>query len=116
MRPIERIDNFLRILGEEWKKAPDLRFTQFLYNHGLSDMNAQYNLEEPEVLHMLSPDTPERECKYWTSFGVDGRGPLKHTLIKDLEKEHIDTILKTQTHLSNETRQMFEEELIIKST
>lgn len=116
MRPVERIDNFLHVLGKEWKKTPDLRFTQFLFNHGLSDMGAQYNLEEPEVLRILSPNTPERECKYWTSFGVDGNGPMKHTLIKDLEKSHIESILKTQTHMSSAARKLLEDELSIKST
>ena len=31
MRPPERIDDILDLIGEIWKKSPDMRFMQLLY-------------------------------------------------------------------------------------
>ena len=48
----------------------------------------------------------------WGSFGRDGDEPKTVRFIKDLSPDHIFNILKTQTHLTTEQREMFVEELV----
>lgn len=35
-----------------------------------------------------------REIKKWRSYGIDGKGPVVDTLIKDIGDEHLLNILK----------------------
>ena len=35
-----------------------------------------------------------RELKIWRSYGIDGRGPIEDTLIKDIEDEHLLNIIR----------------------
>ena len=101
MRPEKRIDNFLRILGEQWKKqGSDLRFTQFLFNNGVSNMDRLHHLEEHELLYNYFPDVDTSEYLHWGTRGKDGKSKLKYVLIKDLDTDHIEAILGTQHHIS----------------
>ena len=95
MRDEKRIDIFLKVLGDEWKRqSPDLRFGQFLINHiGNEDI---YNYEESELLFKFFPDIPKREYVTWGTCGKDGKQPLKRVLIKNLEIDNSNNILKTQ--------------------
>lgn len=105
MRPIERIDIFLKCLGDKWKEAPDLRFGQFLYNQGIltNDTNPlNFFIEEDEVLEMMSID-PVR-YSLWGTRGKDGKQPLQYKLLIDCDTDHLEAILKTQSQISNGTR------------
>jgi hypothetical protein len=53
-----------------------------------------------------------RENFRWGSFGRNGDEPKQVRFIKDLTPDHIFNILKTQTHLNKEQREMFVEELV----
>lgn len=35
-----------------------------------------------------------RETKTWRSYGIDGKGPIRDTLIQDLEGEHLLNIIR----------------------
>lgn len=52
MRKIERIEPFLREIGELWKKYPDLRFGQLMFNF-FADYGDPFYLEEDEFLVAL---------------------------------------------------------------
>lgn len=52
MRDINRIDSFLTELGEVWKKYPDLRFGQLMFNF-FSEFGDPFHLEEDEFLVAL---------------------------------------------------------------
>lgn len=41
----------------------------------------------------------QRNAFTWGSYGVDGMSPRKETLLKDLDTDHIEAILRTQTRL-----------------
>lgn len=115
MRHIERIDVFLAELGKKWKEqGADLRFTQFLFNNGITDTCSQYYLEEPEVLEMFGVNPYSRDFVFWGTYGKDGKGPVKRILIKDLETDHIEAILKTQKQLNDKMRKLFEDELVLR--
>lgn len=114
MRPEERIDNFLKIIGNYWKKSPDLRFTQFLFNHGIDNTYIQYHLEEENVLQLMFPDLNPREYLFWTTFGKNGDEERKVILIKNLETDHIKNILSTQKQISEFYRNILQQELDIR--
>lgn len=109
----QRIDNFLRLLGEQWKKqGTDLRFTQFLYNNGMEGLGGpEYYLEEDVILRRGFPDIKPREYLYWGSYGVNGDEPLKHTLIKDMHSDHIRAVLANVKNLDPLYKETMENEL-----
>jgi len=113
MRNPDRIDNFLRLLGEEWKKqGTDLRFTQFLFNNGIDNLGGMlYHLEESELLEQAFPDIQPREYLYWGTYGKNGYQPLQRKLIKDLDTDHIRAILDTQHLLTDNYIKIFNDEL-----
>ena len=94
MRPQKRIKIFLDILRREWEKDPDLRFTQFLFNHELVNTDIDYQIEEWELLRRMFPEINPNTYTLWGSFGKSGHEKLKYTLLKDLETEHIKNILR----------------------
>ena len=49
MRDMNRIEPFLTELGEVWKKYPDLRFGQLMFNF-FSEFGDPFHLEEDEFL------------------------------------------------------------------
>lgn len=51
MRDINRIDILLKLIGQEWKKHPDLRLCQLLSN--LFEDNDLYYKEDYEVWYAL---------------------------------------------------------------
>lgn len=112
MRPEERIDNFLRILGEEWKRqGVDLRFTQFLINNGIEDLGILYNFEENEFIETAFPHIPPREYMFWGTRGISGDQPLTYIVVKDLETDHIQAILANIKVMWPEIRACLENEL-----
>lgn len=53
MRDINRIDEFLKQLGEYWKQVPDWRFGQLIMNvYGTSQIDPFF-LEEKESLELF---------------------------------------------------------------
>lgn len=52
MRDINRIDPFLEKIGELWKRVPDWRFGQLMYNF-LSEIGDPFYLSEDEFLKKL---------------------------------------------------------------
>lgn len=119
MRNIDRIDNFLHLLGEEWKRqGQDLRFTQFLFNNGINNLASMsmYGMEENKLLQIHFPNINPREYLYWGTYGKDGDQPLKYKLIKDLDTDHIKAILETQHHINDLYKSTLENELQLRNT
>ena len=52
-----------------------------------------------------------REAFKWGTRGVDGKQPLTYLVLKDMATDHIEAILETQTHITEEIRQVFIDEL-----
>jgi hypothetical protein len=52
-----------------------------------------------------------RSAVHWGTRGKDGRQPLVYKLLKDLDSDHIEAILKTQHQISDFYREVFMEEL-----
>jgi hypothetical protein len=52
-----------------------------------------------------------RSAVHWGTRGKDGKQPLVYKLLKDLDSDHIEAILKTQHQISDFYREVFKEEL-----
>lgn len=111
-RPEERIDIFLKALGDEWKKqSPDLRFGQFIMNSGMFSEDVFYH-EEYEILDKFFPQIPKRDYVIWGTRGVNGDQRVKFLPIKELSTPHIKAILETQHQISDDYKQLFNNEIV----
>jgi len=54
MRDITRIEPFLKVVGEEWKKYPDLRFGQLMECLRTIGGDDLWNFEEEAFLKLLN--------------------------------------------------------------
>lgn len=59
-----------------------------------------------------SPFDQIRSAMVWGTRGKDGKSPLVYKHICDLDTDHIEAILATQTHISTTTRDILTKELI----
>ena len=53
MRDINRIDKILSLIGEEWKKAPDLRFGQLFFNLQRWENNNLFDYKDEKLINCL---------------------------------------------------------------
>lgn len=53
MRDINQIDKILSLIGEEWKKAPDLRFGQLFFNLQRWENNNLFYYEDEKLIECL---------------------------------------------------------------
>ena len=53
MRDIERIDKVLKVLGDNWKKLPDLRFGQLICNMQSAAGDDLFYVEDDEFADMV---------------------------------------------------------------
>ena len=52
-----------------------------------------------------------RSAVHWGTRGKDNKQPLTYKPIKDLDSDHIEAILRTQTQLSEFYKEVFKDEL-----
>lgn len=71
---------------------------------------------EPLLVYTSDPHEVIRENFGWTSYGVNGDEPAKYNLLKDLNSEHINAILRTQKHLPEHILLVFKNELTYRLT
>lgn len=68
----------------------------------------------PGVDDSVYSDDPHwgiREYFRWGTRGVDGTEPLHYVKLKDLTKDHIEAILRTQTHVPDYIQKVLRDEL-----
>lgn len=63
------------------------------------------------ILDTWNPHEIIREVFTWGTYGKHGLEPKHDVLLKDMTIDHIKAILKTQTHIPNNIRSNFENEL-----
>lgn len=52
-----------------------------------------------------------RNTMEWGTYGVDGKQPLQYRTLRCMSNNHIKMILKTQTHIRQWSKKIFEKEL-----
>lgn len=91
----------------------DANGEEYMVDGGLSYSRQNINKVPAESLVITTEDKHEdiREGFSWGTYGINGDQPLKHVFLKDMDKDHIEAILKTQTHVPEYMRDMFRDEL-----
>jgi len=103
------IDN-KKTVFDYWKKNPDQRLTQMLFNlFNFKEYHAIYQQEGFEYL--VSLGVPKRELVLWGSYGKDGKGQLKYMWLDDMTTDHIKAVLKTQVKINQNYKEVFEKEI-----
>ena len=123
MRPIERIDNFIKLVDwnalfkkwglefdnkkyyyienfyklflDYWKANPDQRIGQVLINLGIIDDSIERWSEEEHSI-LIDQGIPPEKCIYWGSIYDKDGNPLEepaYRLISDLSTDHILNII-----------------------
>jgi hypothetical protein len=62
----------------------------------------------------LTIDSPHEEIRehfFWGTYGKDGLSPYRRVLLKKMTSDHIEAILRTQSHLAERIRKVFQNEL-----
>jgi hypothetical protein len=92
----------------------DANGKEYMVDGGLDYLRRNVHDDAPYTeLSVSSSDEHSviREVFKWGTYGIDGKQPLKYVILKDMSWDHIDAILKTQTHLRDHIRQVFVNEL-----
>ena len=90
---------------------------EYMVDGGLEYLRRNVHDDAPyEELSVYTNDSHAliREVFCWGTRGKDGKQPLKYVPLKFLTTEHIDAILETQTHISDEFRKIFSDELVFR--
>lgn len=91
----------------------DANGDEYMIDGGLEYVRRSINKEPAIDDFVHDDDTHEviREAFKWGTYGKNGDQPLVFIPLKSLDAEHIEAILKTQTHLKDHIRKVFEDEL-----
>ena len=98
----------------DYKTYIDKNGLEYMVDGGLEYLrrNVQDSAPATEMsVYNTDPHETIREAFKWGTRGKDGKQPLTYILLKDLATDHIEAILETQTHITEEIRQVFIDEL-----
>lgn len=86
---------------------------QYMVDGGLDYIKRSYHKDNPPEdlsLTLNDPHDKLREVYTWGSYGINGDQPLVTKPLKDLDSDHIDAIIRTQS-LPEQVIQLFKNEL-----
>lgn len=97
----------------DYKTHKDANGEEYMIDGGLDYVHRSINKEPAIDAFVYSDDKHEviREQFLWGTYGKNGDQPLQRKPIKSLDDEHIEAILRTQTHLKDHIRKVFEDEV-----
>lgn len=97
----------------DYKTHLDKNGFEYMVDGGLEYLRRNVAPEPYEDLSVTLRDDFEkiREAFHWGTRGRGGREELKWKALKDLDTDHIEAILETQTHISEWLRHLFNKEL-----
>lgn len=87
---------------------------EYMVDGGMDYLRRSVNTKHPAkdiTVYSSDPHSVIREAFMWGTRGVGGNQPLVRKYLKDLDTNHVEAILKTQHHISDCTREVFENEL-----
>jgi hypothetical protein len=90
---------------------------EYMIDGGLDYLRSNQN-KVPATYHTVTSKDPHgliREHFHWGTRGKGGKQPLTWKPLCDLDKDHIEAILDTQHHISDELRKVFQTELIVRN-
>jgi hypothetical protein len=91
----------------------DANGEEYMIDGGLDYVRRSINKQPAIDAFVYSDDKHDviREQFLWGTYGKNGDQPLQKKPVKSLDTEHIEAILKTQIHLKDHIRKVFEDEL-----
>ena len=98
----------------DYKTYIDKNGLEYMVDGGLEYLrrNVQDSAPATEMsVYNTDPHETIREAFKWGTRGKDGKQPLTYLVLKDMATDHIEAILETQTHITEEIRQVFIDEL-----
>ena len=98
----------------DYKTYIDKNGLEYMVDGGLEYLrrNVQDSAPATEMsVYNTDPHETIREAFKWGTRGIDGKQPLTYVVLKDMTTDHIEAILETQTHITQEIRQVFIDEL-----
>lgn len=101
--------------GHDYVTYTDKNGEWYMIDGGPFDCGTRTSLnkEKAEVIKVYSDDPHSliREYLEWGTYGKSGTEPHRYVPLKSLEEDHIEAILRTQTHLTNDFRTILKNEL-----
>jgi hypothetical protein len=91
----------------------DANGEEYMIDGGLDYVRRSINKEPAIDAFVFTDDKHEviREAFKWGTYGKNGDQPLVRKTLASLDTEHIEAILRTQLHLKDHIRKVFEGEL-----
>ena len=88
----------------------DVNGEYYMVDGGLSYIRHTGNME-PMCVYSTDSHDKIRDNFEWGSYGKTGTEELHYILLKDLEDDHINAILRTQTRLLDHVKKIFQDEI-----
>jgi len=91
----------------------DANGEEYMLDGGNDYIRTSVNEIPAEYLTVYASDDHSviREVFTWGTRGPNGDQPIRRIYLKDMETDHINAILETQTHITSCVRTIFENEL-----
>ena len=97
----------------DYQTHVDANGEEYMIDGGHNYIKMSINNERATDAFVYTNDKHEviREAFTWGTYGKNGDQPLEMKLLKSLDTEHIEAILRTQTQLKSHITKVFEDEL-----
>lgn len=97
----------------DYKTYTDKNGEEYMIDGGCAYTRCSVNDEPAEYFTVTTDDTHKvkRKWFHWGTYGKNGDQPLKWKPLQDLDTEHIEAILETQSHIPEHLRELFKDEL-----
>lgn len=97
----------------DYKTYADKNGEEYMIDGGCAYQRRSVNEESAEYFTVTTDDTHKMKRKWfhWGTRGKDGKQQLTWKPLQDLDTEHIEAILETQSHIPDYLRELFKDEL-----
>lgn len=97
----------------DYQTYTDANGDEYMLDGGTDYIRRSVNKERAADAFVYTDDKHEviREVFKWGTYGKNGDQPLEMKLLKSLDTEHIEAILRTQIQLKSHITKVFEDEL-----
>lgn len=117
---LDLVHKHKQFIRKEWSQNPDERLFQFLINRNfLPDVHSLFFKEELGWL-IKNKILKIRDVFFWRTYGKTGRGKGKNVLIKNMDTDHIENILKDynagRQPMTTEVFEYFKNELLYRKS
>jgi hypothetical protein len=91
----------------------DANGKEYMVDGGIEYRRGIYHEDAPSKDACVYSDDPHnviRDAFHWGTYGKGGDQPLRWAKLSEMSNNHIEAILQTQHHISEQIRKVFEDE------